>query len=69
MCDCNEDRIYEYIIYGVLGILLISSEALGLTPSISYNSILEIIVNKLKKHKKEEVNTAEPEVVIRTSSS
>lgn len=33
---------YEYYIYGALGLLLIASEALGITKSIKPNSLLDV---------------------------
>jgi len=45
MVSCD---YYPYIIYGVLGVLCIASEALGLTKSIKPNSITEAIMNSVK---------------------
>ena len=39
---------WQYIIYGVLSILCVGSEALGLTKSIKPNSLTEAVINGVK---------------------
>jgi len=56
---------WQYIIYGVLSILCVGSEALGLTKTIKPNSITEAVINGVKSllvKKIKEVASPEPNV-------
>lgn len=44
----SSNTYYEYGIYAALGVLLVASEALGLTKSIKPNSIIDVVLKILQ---------------------
>lgn len=46
MSECS--RTSEYVIYSVLGSLILASEALGLTKKIPQNSVVSLVYDALK---------------------
>ena len=61
--DCNS---IQYIVYAVLGALVVGSEALGLTKGIKQNSIIEVIASLMKIKKQD---TVTPDPVVKTENA